>query len=227
MKPHAFLVIALLSGISSLHAASVLQVDLTAAGSSRFYDYFSDAFAQLDRSPQGMWNISNPSQQLGSDVNGFANGGVWNNLGTLTLDGDVTGTGTEIFNIAAVSGFDFDPVISGSVFAIAGGGYSTTFGAFSGTVTLTGGIVTSLNFTGDIAFTFPGYPSQPFDGMFTLTESSFDLLVDDFLPSPAPDFFPDIRQVWDVDGTAAFAVVPEPSAALLGSLGLLPLLRRR
>jgi len=191
-----------LVGFSPVFSQTVLDVDLSANGTSRAYDYFSNAFAEINLNPDGMYDITTPTTQYGS-VDAFPFEGAWNNAGTLTLDGTATGTGTENFNIIDAS-FDFNPFIDGSVTFITGENYSTSLSAVSGTVQLVNGVVDDLSFSSDIAFTFPSSPANPYDGSFTMTETTFDLSVDDTETAFA------IRLEWDAAGGASFTAVPEP-----------------
>lgn len=210
-------------GVTTAPAFNELDISVTADGSSQFIDYFSNAYAQIDLTPDGMYTISTTTL-LGSGVNGFANNGVWNSLGSLVLDGNVTGTGVENFNIIGSNGFDFDSVIDGAAFSVVGD-YSTSISGVSGTATVTNGLVTSLAFSSSITFEFLAAPGAPYVGTLSITESSFDLFVDD----DTINFGSPVRQAWDVEGsTTSIQVIPEPSSLLLIALGVgMGVIRRR
>lgn len=206
-----------------LSLAAQVVVDFTPTGTSRIYDYFSNAYAQVNQTPQGMYNITTDAL-LGTNVNPFASG-VWEDLGTILLDGTPTLSGVESFNITGATGFDFDSVIDGASAFIAGTGYTTSLSNISGSVTINDGVVTSLTFSSDIAFTFSSFPGNPYDGTLTITESSFDLFVDE-----TENVGIAVRSAWDVDGTTAATAVPEPTSAMFllgGALGLAAMRRRR
>lgn len=190
-----------------------LNISFTPSGSSRVSDYFSNAYAEVTLSPQGMYDIATDTPYGPS--NPFT-AGTWLNLGSLTLDGTPTFTGVENFNITGTSGLEFQSVIDGSAFSVLGD-YSTVISGVSGTVTLTGGVVTDLVFDSTVSFTFDAAPGLPYVGTLSITESAFALLVDD----DTVDFgFGPVRQVWDVNGSAAVVAVPEPGAFALVALGL-------
>ncbi len=171
-----------------------IGISLTANGDGRFYDYFSDAYAQVDLTPDGMYSIST-SSPFGS-VDAFPNEGDWNGVGELTLGGTITGTGEEIFSITGAV-FDFQTYVDGSKVSVSGTAYTTILGNVTGTVTLFDGVVQSLDMSADIAFAFNSSPGTPFNGTLTLTEASFILLVDDTIePIPGAP----VRHVWDFSG---------------------------
>ncbi|MEM9444832.1 MAG: PEP-CTERM sorting domain-containing protein [Verrucomicrobiota bacterium] len=208
----------------SAQAVTVLNVDLTANGSSRVYDYFSNGYAQVDLEPDGMYDIDT-NNQLGGDLDVFPSEGNWNSVGSLSLDGDLIGSGSESFNITDAT-FDFAQYISGTFSVLNDTNYTTTLAINSGSASFTDGLLTSLSLDADVSFTFqsgfgPGVFSET-SGLI-LTESSFDLDVDDQVGA-----FVFVRHQWDADGTASIEVVPEPSTYALLAVGAaaLALLRR-
>jgi len=199
----------LLAGASLLEAN--LDVSFVADGDGRFTDYFSAAYAQIDLEPDGMYSLADDSLFGASDV--FPTEGTWSNVGQLNLSAPVTGVGVENFTITGGT-FDFDAFVVGAL-ASPFGSYSTTLGSLTGSVETTNGVVTTLLMNADIGFVFAADPSVSFDGQLTMTESAFDLTVDEtetvnpiFGPFPA-------RQAWEFSGSSV-SVVPEPSA--FGSL---------
>lgn len=209
--------------------ATEITVDLSANDDGRFTEFQSEAFAEIGLEPDGMYDLTDPTNMFGS-VDAFPSEGDWDAVGTLTLDGDPTGIGVETFNINAAV-FDFNTFVVGplvSPFAFAGGGdYSTAVAVTSGTVEFTNGLVTDIDLDADVSFTFPA--SAPYDGSLDIVDSVFTLLVDDtenlnFFGTLVP-----VQQIWDFDGTASSPTfIPEPATAaiLAGSLGLLVRSRR-
>ncbi|MEM9235253.1 MAG: hypothetical protein AAGB14_00640 [Verrucomicrobiota bacterium] len=224
-------------------ATNILSVDLTADGSSRWYEYSSNTYAQInqgfdpgggaDPALDGFFiidgSLESPAvaddSQVGGGFDVFPNEGNWNDVGSLQLDGDVLGTGAETFSITGAS-FDFFPEIIGTFQT--GQAYATSISAISGTADFTDGALTSLNATATISFVYDlsalGGGPTPYTGSLTLDESSFVLDVDQTLTLPP---FGDFRYRWDATGGSSYTVVPEPSVMLLGLLGALPLIRRR
>ncbi|MEO0510288.1 MAG: hypothetical protein AAF065_10570 [Verrucomicrobiota bacterium] len=199
--------------ITAVHSDQVTRADivvsLTADGGGRFYDYFSNAYAQINRSPDGMYDIDSDAL-FNSGVDGFPTESNWADVGTLTLSAEITGQGSETISIID-AGFDFDPYVSGSSLSVAGGNYATALSSVAGSVTLLDGVVQSMTFSADIGFTFSG-AADSYDGTLTMSASSFELSVDDTVLVQLPSPFPQVeaRQEWDFEGTPTFA--PEISA---------------
>lgn len=220
---------------SAGQAATTVNVSLSADGGSRFYEYFSDAFAQLDRGFNGnpaldgfyliSDNVNNPGTftQVGGGADVFPHEGNWSNVGSFTLNGTATGIGVELFTITGAT-FDFSPYIADDD-SIANAGYTTSFSSVpTGTITLTNGVVTDLSFTGPIVFTYDTFlGSLPYEGTLAIDETGFNLAVDGVNPT----MFGDFRYRWDATGGSSFAVVPEPSVAMLGLLAGVFAFRRR
>lgn len=216
-------------------AGTASAIDITflpgSNADNRFIDNFSDAYAQVGLSPEGMYNLTTDAP-LGA-VDAFPLDDVWNNFNQLVLSGFVTDSTTGTFDIIGTNGFDFDQVVDGdkvSIYANFGAPFYTTTllpdagtnATNFGTVTLTGGTVTSLDFDADVIFAFGGF--APYQGSLSVTETGFDLLVSDgFQPS---DQSPNIVQTWDFSGGVSF-VVPEPGVGALVLLGSLAAFRRR
>lgn len=91
------------------------------------------------------------------------------------------------------------------------------------TVTFTDGILTSIDLSIPTTFTASFGPSMSWTGTFSITGSTISYQIDDTRVTPLG---PSSHLVANLTGTVN-AVVPEPSTALLGSLGLLALARRR
>lgn len=212
--------------------AQSFSLGLTAEGTGRWYEYFSDAFAQIDREPDGFYLISQLPNfvPVGGGANVFPSEGNFADLGTIGYS-TITGVGHETATITSLD-LDFAPYIAYTD-ALVNQPYTTSFTGFSGTVDLFNGAVTAVNLASDIRFTYDfsgfGFGLADYDGTFSITGSRFDLFVDGTYPTPFPD---PMRYVWDFEGDVQnLAPVPEPSTylMLLAGLGVIgaTALRRR
>jgi len=200
MKPQRTVILA---ALATTTASANLSVDLSALGTGRATDNFSAAYAQINLDPDGMYSVVDDSPFGATD--NFPTEGTWLNAGSLQISGTPTGVGVENFTITGAS-FDFNKFIDGDV-TFVGGAYSTDLSNVAGTVEITNGVVTDLNYTSDAAFGFPGLGGLTWDGNFTMTETSFTLFVDD-----SEDFgFGPANFIWDFEGSSTATVVPEPS----------------
>ncbi|MBL49865.1 MAG: hypothetical protein CMP28_13070 [Roseibacillus sp.] len=217
--------------------ANVVNVSLEAANGAKWSEYVSGAYAELgsnwngNPSLDGPYEIATGNPIAGSNgLTAFPAGSAWNDIGSLTLDGTATGAGVENFSITGAA-FDFSAYMADND-AVVGGYASAVTSITSGTIELTNGAITNLNFEANLAFIYDfsafGVGPTPFAGTLTVDESSFVLAVDQSYPNPGNPGGPPVRYVWDATGTtSALNLVPEPSSALLGSLGMLILYRRR
>jgi hypothetical protein len=225
--------------------ANTFTLDLTAAGTSRWFDYFSNAFAQISfgsgaaGDADGFYDIDDPSVQYGSfDV--FPNEADFSGFGTIT-HASGTGVGTETVSI---TGATLNPLAFIDAQS-ALGGPTVTLGAASGTVRLVNGVATKVKARVPVTFTYDGsaFGIGPlrYKGNFrTANNGTFSLLVDQTRATP----FGDARLRWDVTGNiagfsaageafapAAVSAVPEPGTWLLLLAGvgavLLAATRRR
>ncbi|MEM9368730.1 MAG: PEP-CTERM sorting domain-containing protein [Planctomycetota bacterium] len=205
-------------------ADEVVNIDFAADGDGRFIDYFSEAYAQINLDPDGMYSLVNDTPF--GPVNAFPLEGGWLGVGEVMSNQTATRVGIESLSIDSAS-FDFQPFVDGLVLSLydgtAGNGfYSTALSGVAGTVELNDGIVTNLNLTSNIAFEHLGALGTPYNGTLTITNNTFDLFVDDTENG--------IRQAWDFAGTASGTItaIPEPSSlASLCAMGATLILRRR
>lgn len=235
MQPGQWAIGFLFSGaIATAHAASPFTLNLTADGTSRWYDYFSDAFAQIDQPfngsqvPDGFFQISTLPvlNQFGAfDVFPFES--AFSDFGNVSFASG-TNVGVETRNITGLTLAPNTYVVAESIL---GSPTSTLLGALSGTVTTFNGQVSGLNLTVPITFRFDGSgigSTMPLDyaGEFTLSNNRFSLQADGTNPTP----FGDMRLRWDVTGSINnLSPIPEPSAwaLMLGGLVTTSAIARR
>ncbi|MEM1013317.1 MAG: hypothetical protein AAGI46_13990, partial [Planctomycetota bacterium] len=220
--------------------ASEVDLDFAADGKSRWYEWSSGVFAQLDQGRDGdpaldgFFDVTDLDDSDGltpifGAVDVFPLEGNLADIGTLSYDGPVGGTGT--FAVTAIN-LNFQPFVADDdalLDAFSTGPYTTTVSGISGTVTLVGGVVTSFdNIVGDVTFSYPnatGSVDYFGDDALVLDGLTFDLgLREAVAPSP---FSPVQDLEWDVFGAASGVSVPEPGIATLGLLTLGSLLGRR
>ncbi|MEM6314519.1 MAG: hypothetical protein AAF743_10550, partial [Planctomycetota bacterium] len=166
-------------------------VDLALTGvaddGARWFEYSSDAFAELGLNPDGFYAISSlPSigGAFGSGVDVFPRDNAFD-LGSLSYDdAGLTGVGVEAAPITGYS-VEFDLNIADDD-ALANNandnrGYGTTISNLQGTVEFTDSVLTSIDLTAAITFTYRVGTSLfiPYDGTFSVQGDRFDLLVDD------------------------------------------------
>jgi len=192
--------------------AAEFSLNVTAADSSAFYEYFSDGFARIDqRDPppndfrQRFHAISNPSISYGPlDV--FPHDGQMR-FGSLDYDDTtlIAGTGTTAIT-GLTLGFltdPFDPTyLNWQRFA-----GSTIVNSYSGTISLVNGFVSSIDLDVSVTLHFPSYLGATIPGDYTgdfkIESNNFSLYVDDtdFID---PVFAPagtDFHLAWDWSGT--------------------------
>lgn len=218
-------------------AANIVNVSLEATDGAKWSEYVSGAYAELGSNWNGNPSLDGPYDittgnpiALSNGLTAFPAGGTWSNIGNFTLDGTSTGAGVENFSITGAN-FDFSAYMADND-AVVGGYASAVTAITAGTIQLTNGTITDLNFQADLAFIYDftafGVGPTPFGGTLTMDESTFTLAVDQSYPNPGNPGGPPVRYVWDAAGaTSALDLVPEPSCALLSALGMLVLYGRR
>lgn len=205
----------------SAHAMASVSVDLSANNGARWTESFSATYAELGKA----WN-GNPALDgafstaddtaIGGGYTAFAFQGNWTDVGTLTLDGNVTGTGVEAFNITGAT-FDFSPFMADDDSLV--GGYTTAVtGITTGTIEFTNGAVSDINLDADLQFVYDftgfGIGPLPYNGSITIGGAGFVLdVTENYDNNVAPGF--NLTYEWDANGTAAFQVVPEPQTYAL------------
>ena len=151
-----------------------VSLSLTANGTSRFFEYFSDAFAQIDQSfngsdvLDGFFQISQlPAIQqgpgTGADV--FPMEGDWKDVFDLSID--LTGTsgiGEETASVIGLVG-DLDVFVQGSSTVLASP-YTTTLSEIAGEVKLLDGVVVGImNLNATATFTWDTSGFNGFNGL--------------------------------------------------------------
>ena len=209
----------LLLGAPAPARAQTVALDLVANPDGRWFDYFSDAFAQVDGGPlfqggpdfaDGFYLISSlPSfTPIGTGIQVFPFGADFGEVGHVSVDlSSVTGVGVEQAPITGIE-IDFAQFIADDD-AITNEPYDTSFSDVSGTVTFVDGSADSINLMSTVLFEYDGsgfgFDTFPFEGFFDVSNDEFILLVD---PPGIPTPFGDVRFGWDVTGFAT--PVPEP-----------------
>ena len=174
------------------HAAT-LPLSFTADGSSRWYDFYMGHFAQLDRTATGtpLQNIMYetdaetdpfaPTVYQATNANRavFVNGSAFANIGSLTY----TGTGNGTFPITAIT-LDVASHVRSNAASALGVTYTTSVSLVTGTITIAGGVPTSVDVSASIRFTMdasfiPPLTTIPFDGTLAFAGNRFDIFVDD------------------------------------------------
>lgn len=192
--------------------ANISTTDLINQGQATFLSSSTSQSTSFGGAPAG--NDGVPTSNSDTVYDNNLNGAATLDL-TYNLDVSVNTLGYDITSIETFYGYN------GSASAFADQIYSIEYALVGSPATYTG--LTSVNFNPDTSVA----ASQ-----ITITEDAGSMILASgvssirFLLSPNPaNSQVGIAREFDVFGTAT--VVPEPSTALLGGLGLLALLRRR
>lgn len=181
-----------LAAAAPAHAAT-LPLSFTADSTCRWYDFYMGHFAQLDRSVAGtppqnvMYDTDaepNPFaptfyQATGTNRVVFANGSAFTNIGSLTY----TGSGDGTFPVTEIV-LDVAPHVRSNQASALGTTYTTSVSSVSGTITIAGGVPTSIDVDASIRFSMdasfiPPLTTIPFDGTLSFAGDRFDIFVDD------------------------------------------------
>ena len=190
---YAFLLgISLCFDFSYAQSNEIQSVDLNAKmdQNSRYYDYFSDAYAEISLDPDGFYQIGNPDQQYGSfDV--FVNQDSLD-LGDLVVDAkNLTGKGVE--NVS-ITGWKLDLYKSIDVT----NPYSTEVSNITGTLTFVDGIASNLNLECDIILTFTSglVNGLAFPGQIIVKDNHLQIDADKTHSTQLGDY----RNQWEIKG---------------------------
>jgi len=190
--------------------AGTFALSFTADGSSRWYDFIMDWFAQLDRTGSGnpppniLYTIGAEADPLdpttyddsGDSAVVFAHGRAFADIGSITY----TGSGNGTFPITAVT-LDVNPYVRTEDASALGLSYLTTVSNPQGTITIAAGAVTDIRLDADIRFDLDARNDplignlMPYDGTLQMDGDRFDIFVDD---SYGSHFV--MRYVWDLHG---------------------------
>jgi len=224
-----------LGAFSAAGYAASFSVSVLADDSSRWYDYFSNAYAEIGEGFNGNPALdgsfligpdpgipgSKAGDQIGSGFDYFPNEGIFTDVFTVHYD-EVTGA------ITGLTDLKFNEYILSNISIAGAHTYAISVANISGTVQRTGGVVSGLDLSTDITFTYDlkgafGFNLVPFTGSLNVgQDGSFALLIDQ-MQGP-------MRQAWDITGTVTSpAPVPLPASALLlgPALAMLGFTRRR
>ncbi len=202
------LCLALSSALPAMAASFPLSFQ--AEGHSRWYEFYTDSFAQLDKgyagnpALDGFFRISaepdpfSPTvfQQTGDSVNVFPSEGAFANIGTLTY----TGSGNGTFPITGMT-LNVSQYVDATV-GVLGAPYRTTVSNTVGTITIANGNAVAINLDANILFEIdvnyiPSMGWVPYRGTLAMSGNRFDIFVDDNYTFTHGD----LRYVWDLVGT--------------------------
>jgi len=155
----AALAAALLASPGAARAAT-FTLDLVADGDGRYYEYFSDAFAQIDQPLGGSQVLDGFFQisalpaivELGGGADVFPNESNFASVGSLEYDESVIVGGSGSAPITSLA-LDFDLHVADDD-SILSAGYATSIDSVVGTVSAAAGMVTSIDLGADIVFTY-------------------------------------------------------------------------
>ncbi len=186
------------SGVSAVAAPFQLQQPIALSAelttTSRYYDHFSEAFAEVGLEPDGFYQVSNPANMFGSGFDAFPNETAFD-VGGLSVDASgLTGSGTETAPVTGLS-LDVDDSVSSNW-----GPYTTQLSGLTGTLTLVDGVPSSLTLSANLTFTFTTgfFNTLSFNGTLSINNNQLSLDADgSHNVGQATPF----REQWDLVGT--------------------------
>ncbi|WP_428308552.1 hypothetical protein [Lacipirellula sp.] len=223
MQLRAFAGATLAIVVASSAIGATLEINATANNGSRFIEHVQDAFWELGQTrassrvpfPDGAFNYASLPNYVpqGGGGTAFPNKQNFQDLGAIEYDsstGAVTGLTFNFSPHVAPGRFTFYQAIASA------SPYATSFGAFSGSVTLNGAAAPTINLTSEIKFTIESAVDDAlvYTGVFNVVNNVFTLAVDDTAFSPLYQLYAgngNIRYEWAVTGTLA-AAAPAPPA---------------
>ncbi|MEM7467037.1 MAG: TonB-dependent receptor [Pseudomonadota bacterium] len=194
-------------------ANACIDLNFTANGNGRWYDLFSNGYAQIDPPlplhGQGFYLIfddpiaGNANDPVGTGVDAFPFGATWNDAGELYLDlSSLTGVGEEVIPIVD-SSFSFNDFIADDDNILNTKFDLATTAAGGGTVTFTDGEPTSVNANIPILFSLDatafGFGVLNTAGEVSLNGDNFDLAAGEVLEANVGS----ATFAWDFDGSFA------------------------
>lgn len=210
--PGATLLALLATGSAALPVmAATYPLSFAADPGSRWYDFYSGHFVQLDRTvpgtppPNRLYSTDAENdpfapvvyEDTGSTAIVFAHGSGFTDVGTLTYSGGGSGA-------APVTGIDLDiaPFVQSEEGSALGVTYITQVTDVAGTITFAGGGVSDIQVQADIRFEMdasfiPPLTTIPFDGTLVIAGNRFDIFVDDRYNFGHGE----LHHAWDLTGT--------------------------
>jgi hypothetical protein len=191
-----------------------LVLHLQADNGGRWYDYSSNAYAEIGRArtespaydgffciqPEpGYCSQAGGQAQRGTPVTAFPSKGVWNSFGTVRYDlTGYTGTGAFSAPVRSITG-DVSAFVAKDS-SVLGTAYTTTWGNANGTVTLQDGRVTAIVLTVPVTLGWGTTPfgAMVFPGTFLIDNGRFTLKAG--LGATVPSY----AAGWDFTGSVTF-----------------------
>ena len=183
-----------------------MKLSLLADGGSRWYEYFSVAFAEVlkpfngSQVPDGFFLVSSLPGfvQIGAGFDVFPFETDFADVGTLSFDaGTYNGVGDGVGSVTALAADFVRFVAPDSTVLGAGVNYSTALSNVSGTVSLRDGKIVRINLSAVVTFTYADTPfgTLVYSGPFNIAGNRFTLRAGD------PVTPGDIGYRWDLSGT--------------------------
>jgi hypothetical protein len=180
---------------------------------SRFYDYFSDAYAEISLDPDGFYQIDNPAKQYGSyDV--FVNQTLID-IGKFTVDSNsIAGVGIEV---AQITDWNFD--ITKTVDTTRGE-TATRVSDIDGSITFFDGEAVNVNLQADLEFEFLSglVKGFTFPGTIEITNNYFEIHADNTHSTILGPF----RNRWELKGSLNLPGLPITPSELILQITYIP-----